>query len=259
MLPLQFAAICSLTCLALLALTGRLDFMQREFSAPWRRVVAALLFGGILTIVVFYPLAGGSRLIADDVDEVWFPAVFAGHALLLLFLVTWRALRQVRFTPRSFPFDHIAADLRHGVALGLAGWAITIAVTMGVAGIAVGSGVGPSPPQEIPPLIAWMAALPLTRKLLIIVAAMTVEELFFRGFLQRRVGLVLSSVLFTLAHASYGLPFMMVSVLTISLLIGRALQQRGRLLPCIVAHGVFDAIQLLIILPWAVRMIGGES
>jgi membrane protease YdiL (CAAX protease family) len=86
-----------------------------------------------------------------------------------------------------------------------------------------------------------------------------VEEWFFRGFLQRRIGLILSSTLFALAHAGYGLPFMVISVLTISLLIGRALQRRGRLLPCIVAHGVFDAIQLLVIMPLAVRMMAGHA
>jgi membrane protease YdiL (CAAX protease family) len=48
---------------------------------------------------------------------------------------------------------------------------------------------------------------------------------------------------------------MLFSVLVISLVIGWTLRRTGRLLPCIVAHGVFDAIQLLIILPVAVRLL----
>ena len=58
-----------------------------------------------------------------------------------------------------------------------------------------------------------------------------------------------------LRAARYGLPLMLVSVFIISLLIGWTMRQTGRLLPCIVAHGVFDAIQLLIIIPLAMRMI----
>ena len=96
--------------------------------------------------------------------------------------------------------------------------------------------------------------MPIAYKLIIVIVAMTVEEAFFRGFLQARFGLVVSSVLFALSHFSYGLPFMIVGVFTISLVIGRAFQRSGDLLPCIIAHGIFDSIQLFVILPWAVRM-----
>src|SRR5206468_6808878 len=105
-------------------------------------------------------------------------------------------------------------------------------------------------PHEAPPIMIWLAGLPLTYKLIIIAAAMTVEEAFFRGFLQPRVGLVASSILFALSHFSYGLPFMIVGVFTISLVIGGTLARTGDLLPCIVAHGIFDGVQLLIVLPW---------
>jgi len=84
---------------------------------------------------------------------------------------------------------------------------------------------------------------------------MTVEEGFFRGFLQPRVGLLVSSVLFAFAHFSYGLPSLAIGVFTISLLIGYTFDRTRSLVPCIVVHGVFDAIQLLVVLPWAVRLL----
>jgi membrane protease YdiL (CAAX protease family) len=46
---------------------------------------------------------------------------------------------------------------------------------------------------------------------------------------------------------------MIVGVFTISLVIGRAFERTGDLLPCVVAHGIFDGVQLLVILPWAVQ------
>jgi hypothetical protein len=47
---------------------------------------------------------------------------------------------------------------------------------------------------------------------------------------------------------------MIVGVFTISLVIGRTLARSGDLLPCIIAHGVFDSVQLFIVLPLAVHM-----
>jgi membrane protease YdiL (CAAX protease family) len=143
--------------------------------------------------------------------------------------------------------------LRRGLATGAGGWLLTLMIT-GIATAAAGVSGRVSEPTQIPPVMAWLAALPISSKLIIVVAAMTVEEAFFRGFLQPRVGLFLSSVMFALSHFSYGLPFMIVGVFTISLIIGRAFARSGDLLPCIIAHGVFDAVQLLVILPLAVRM-----
>jgi membrane protease YdiL (CAAX protease family) len=253
---LQVATIGSVAFLAWCAAFGRLDFLREEFRSLPRRIVAGVLLTGILATVVFYPVTGGATV---DVEDLWFPALFLSHALLAVFLVAWWGLKSFQSIPQflALRMDHLRGDVAYGVSVGLAGWGITIAVTMGVAAAAFAAGFGPSAPQEIPPLMVWLAGLPILQKLAIIGAAMTVEEAFFRGFLQPRLGLWVSSILFALAHASYGLPLMIVSVLTISVLIGRAFEQRGRLVPCIVAHGVFDAIQLLIILPWAVRMVQG--
>ena len=102
--------------------------------------------------------------------------------------------------------------------------------------------------------MVWLTELPLAYKLAIVVAAMTVEEAFFRGFLQPRFGLVVSSGLFALSHFNYGLPFLIIGVFTISLVIGLTLARTGDLLPCIIAHGIFDSVQLFIVLPWVVHL-----
>jgi membrane protease YdiL (CAAX protease family) len=253
---LPLAAVIALLCLALFAGTGRLAFLRQEFPSLWRRVAAGTILTGTLTAAVFYPVTGGS-LQDRGVEGLWFPGLFLGHALLVAFLAAWWAIRPARpaFMSMLPRLDHLREDLRYGLQTGLTGWLITLAVTMSAAAVAMRLGVTAGAPQEVPAVVTWLAGLPLSKKLLIIAAAMTAEEAFFRGFLQRRIGLIPSSILFTLAHAGYGLPFMMISILTISLLIGRALQQRGRLLPCVVAHGVFDAIQLLVVLPWAVHIM----
>jgi membrane protease YdiL (CAAX protease family) len=85
---------------------------------------------------------------------------------------------------------------------------------------------------------------------------MTVEEFFFRSFLQKRIGLVASTILFALAHFSYGNPLMLIGVTVISTVIGIAFYRTRNVLPGIIAHGVFDAIQLFVIVPLAVKMMG---
>ncbi len=77
---------------------------------------------------------------------------------------------------------------------------------------------------QVPPLMLWLADLPIWRKLIVVVVAMTVEEAFYRGFLQPRIGWIPSSLLFALSHAGYGMPTLLASVLAISLVIGWALR-----------------------------------
>lgn len=252
---LQLAALLSLACLALLALAGRLRFVNEEFPTRSRRVAALALLATTLAACVFYPAAAGSDLADIDPAEIWFPALFAGHAVLAGFLVLWWALGKREPPARFLLLERPSLeDVQRGLWMGATGWAITILGTIAIAFPIAESGAVPEP-AEIPPFMLWLAEMPLAQKLVVIAVAMTVEEAFFRAFLQTRIGWIPSSLLFALSHASYGLPMLLVAVLIISLVIGRTLRRTGRLLPCIIAHGVFDAIQLLGIIPFAVRMM----
>jgi membrane protease YdiL (CAAX protease family) len=255
MLPAQLAVLLTVTFFAALLVGGRLDFLAAEFPMRRQRVLALLLLAAVLTSAVFYPAVSPSDAAHFDPDLLVFPFLFVGHVLLALFLVSWWVLgRNQPFGRFLRVHDRRWSDLWFGLQLGAVGWVATIVGT-GLVAIPLGANaVLPETPQ-LPPLMVWLAGLSVPRKLLVIAAAMTAEEAFFRAFLQTRIGWIPSSVLFALAHASYGLPLMMVSVLVISLFIGWGLRQTGRLLPCIVAHGVFDGIQLLVVIPVAVRML----
>lgn len=259
MSQLQLAALLSLLCLAGLALLGYRPYVD-EFRGRLRQTIAAFLLLAILTLAVFYPVTSFGEAEEIDPTMLWFPTLLAGHVLLGTFLVLWWLLRADTTLAR---FLHLSsgdvwAKVRRGVLTGCTGWVLTVTVTGAAASLAAVSG-GVAEPTGVPPIMMWLADLPVLYKLIIVGAAMTVEEAFFRAFLQARVGLVLSSVLFAFSHFSYGLPFMIIGVFTISLLIGRIFARSGDLLPCIVAHGVFDGVQLLIVLPWAVRMWGSAA
>lgn len=71
------------------------------------------------------------------------------------------------------------------------------------------------------------------------------EEVFFRGFLQPRIGLVAQAVLFALVHLSYVNVLEVVFTLTLGLVLGAVRRRTGSLWAPIVAHFTFDLLQLL--------------
>jgi len=255
--PLQLAMLSAVACVALLAALGRLGFLHEEFGGRARRALAMLLLLAILTGCVFYPAVARDQSVMEP-DTLWFPALFLGHFLFATFLLSWWRLRADISLVRLLHLDQlILDDLGSGIRFGCMGWVATMLVTASVALLLQGAGAA-GQTAELPPFMLWIAHLSLLRKLVVILVAMTVEEAFFRGFLQPRIGWIPSSLLFVLGHASYGLPLMLVSVLVISLVLGWRFRQTQRLLPCIMAHGTFDAIQLLIVIPWAVHTLEGK-
>lgn len=104
-------------------------------------------------------------------------------------------------------------------------------------------------PQAPPAVIPWLAGRPILLRLAIAASAGLVEEAFFRGFLQPRIGIGLSTIFFALAHLSYDQPIMLVGVTLLSLLYGLLTRWRQNIWPAIVAHFLFDAVQLLVVIP----------
>jgi membrane protease YdiL (CAAX protease family) len=253
MSPLEIAALCGLSCVVLFSLLGWVPYRD-EFRWGWRRFVALLLWFGVLVSIVFLPVAHGVEGGHLDPQLLWFPQLFEGHVVIACFLFAWWRLRGdiTLATLLSLSASGLGRKVKDGIVAGITGWMITILVTGTVAG-----GLAEASTEldgtQIPEIIVWLATLPLSHRLCIIVAAMTFEEAFFRAFLQPRIGLVASSILFALGHFSYGLPYLVVGVFTISLVLGRTFTRHGDLIPCIVAHGVFDGIQLLVVLPCAVH------
>lgn len=195
---------------------------------------------------------------SKQMEDAPFYGIFAMHAILIVFLIGWwlaagrPAMREFLNIRHERPAEVAAI----GISVGVGGWMFTIITAMIVGVVLQATGALDQPPQP-PEMIGWMAALPIWKKALIILSAMTVEEFFFRSFLQKRVGLVASTVLFALAHFTYGNPLMLIGVTLVSIVIGITFWRTKNVVPGIIAHGVFDAIQLFVIVPFAVRMMSG--
>ncbi|MFN2443433.1 MAG: lysostaphin resistance A-like protein [Thermoanaerobaculia bacterium] len=223
-------------------------------AAKW---FAYLWFWGFVSGVTVLVIQSSTASAQVDTANIPFWSLFMLHVLLMVFLIGWWAsvgrpsiTEYMNLSTRGF-----AQNAAIGVAVGIGGWILTIAIALIVGSILMGMGLMPED-AEPSPMIPWMAALPIWKKALIVFSAMTVEEFFFRGWLQKRVGLILSTILFAIAHAGYGQPFLLVGVTIVSLVIGYTFYRTRNLWPCIIAHGVFDAIQLLVIVPIVLQVTG---
>ena len=189
-----------------------------------------------------------------------FYSVFTMHVILVIFLIGWWAatgrpgMREFLNIRGERPGEVVAL----GVAVGVGGWIFTIVMAVIVSLALRGLGLMDEPGQP-PAMIGWLAALPIWKKALIILSAMTVEEAFFRSFLQKRIGLVASTILFALAHFTYGNPLLLVGVTIVSLVIAFTFYRTKNVVPGVIAHGVFDAIQLFLIVPFAMKMMGAGA
>jgi len=254
--PLLFIAV---VYAAMIVLNERYRlFAADRFPTPAAKAAAyvwlGLLMFGLVVLIV------GSALhtpTARELARIPFYSLFSLHAILVVFLAGWWLL-----TGRPPLRDFLTLRggrggemLLTGFAVGVGGWIVTIIMAVLIAAILSATGLLPKPGQP-PPMIAWMAALPLWKKALVVLSAMTIEEAFFRGWLQTRVGLLASTMLFALAHSGFGQPFLLIGVALISLIIGVTFYRTKSLLPGIVAHGIFDAVQLFVVIPVLFRMMG---
>lgn len=248
-----------LVWLAIVFLNERHNLLSCDrFPSPLMKWLAYLWLGGFLIMMAL--LVTGAALnppTPQVIARLTLLDLFVMQGALVLFLVGWwflsgrPPLREFLQIRHERPAEVAAI----GFSVGVGGWVITICMAALVALLLQSTGMMEDPPPP-PALIPWMAKLAWWKKALIIMSAMSVEEFFFRSFLQKRIGLVASTILFALAHFTYGNPLMLIGVTVISLVISIGFWRTKNVLPGIIAHGVFDAIQLYVIVPVAVRMMG---
>ncbi len=249
----SFLAALLLSGVAVLALVSSRRLAIEVFPSASRRALALALLTLTLAVACAGPLLEYSDTDPNmEIPDLPFGALFLGHGLLSAFLFLWWLLAG---RPPIRQYLHLRLDdlrdgLRLGAAAGAAGWAVTMTMMAIVGTVAVTVEPGSLPDDgAIPSTVRTIVELAWYERLLLVLSAGIVEEAFFRSFLQTRGGLVLSSVLFTMSHMSYGLPLMLVGVFAVSVVFGLVFRARRDVLPCMVAHSVFDAIQLFLILP----------
>ena len=86
--------------------------------------------------------------------------------------------------------------------------------------------------------------------LMIVILRVISEEIFFRGFLVEKIGIVASSGIFALFHIGYGSIAEIIGAFVLGLILAKAFQLNKNLYPNILAHAAYNAIAL-----WAIFMV----
>lgn len=268
-------------------------FLPPGFRVLWRRVAAGAALAGLLALGVFGPLGSFGLDVEPDFSKITTPQLFLLHFLMMGTLGVWfllgyagvegpartdtdlartetddfvapapppRPSLSAQFAAQlGFRTSNVWGEIGLGIALGIAAWVAVLLALMGVAAVLWAVGGEDAVPQQPPAMVPFIAALPILVRVLISLSAGVVEETFFRGFLQPRIGIVLSTVFFALAHLSYGQPFMLIGITVLSLIYGLLVKWRQNIWPAVAAHVFFDSIQLLVIVPSVLRMIPGAG
>jgi len=250
-------------------LTFTHGLMPPGFRQPWRRLTGSLIVAGVLYVGVFAAL-GMVGLERGPLPASIPPLqLFELHALLLVALAFWLllgfageplgglGLGRVFARQLGLATARPAKEAGLGLGLGLLVWPLLVLCMLVVMGLLSAFGAENLLPKQPAPLIVWIAGLPAGLKVGLALSAGVVEELFFRGFLQPRVGIGVSTLLFVLAHLSYDQPFLLVGVSILSLVFAALVWWRQNVWPAIAAHFLFDAVQLLILIPWLLHQWPG--
>jgi membrane protease YdiL (CAAX protease family) len=230
------------------------------FDARLRRALGTGVVALILWAAAFAPLAALGEP-PPDAAELTIPRLFFLHGLLVAALAVWYA---VAYIPRfdgpgwraAFGLEGSARrELAIGTGVGLAIWLGVLLVLLLLAGLVSLLGGREALPQQPPAMVLWIGALPLWARAAVAISAGVVEEIFFRGFLQPRAGVLASTALFALAHLGYGQPFMLVGVTLLSLLYAELRRRRRSVWAPIAAHAIFDLVQLLVVVPLVAKAL----
>ena len=72
------------------------------------------------------------------------------------------------------------------------------------------------------------------------------EELLFRGAVQPRLGLLLTTLLFAIGHLQYGLTLATLQVFVIGLVLGLMRKRTGNVVVCMVSHATYNMVGTLL-------------
>jgi membrane protease YdiL (CAAX protease family) len=256
LLPLIFIGI---VWIAIIVLNETMHLFASDRFPSTAAKIAAYIWLGLLLfgLAAEVTMSAHHQPTKADLARLPFWQLFLLHAVLVVFLVGWWLLTGRPPLRRFLNLEGGKSGemVMTGIAVGVGGWIFTLLVAAMIAAILAASGLMPVKPH-VSPMIGWIVSLAAWKKVMIVLSAMTIEEAFFRGWLQKRVGLIASTILFALAHVGLGQPLLLIGVGVISLVIGFTFYRTKNLLPGIIAHGIFDGVQLFVIIPMVFKVAG---
>lgn len=245
------AAVVGLAGFVISALPDRAARILRDHDIPLAAgavAATALLFLDVVVVLgvpLVYATAGIERILAGAAAGAYTPVVPSIPELALRRLgklAIWCGpFVAFLVVARNVDLDDVLAEIDvtgrpRDLLLGVAWTVPTYLLLVGTGRLVHGLGiVGPGGG-------GGAAAATMAHAVLISVTAGIGEEVFFRGFLQPRIGLVPQAIWFSLEHAAYlSIPQLAVALVA-GLLFGFAYRQTESLTVPIVAHVLYDIV-----------------
>lgn len=265
-LLLHFAAPAALAVATIVYLdlrSRRIGLEPPGFADPLRRAIGLAALAIALALACFAPLtSSGSAPTARDLAALPEWQLFALHILMVAAILTWYGAGyggsggsladQLGLRARA-----AWREIGFGVVFGIGAWVLVIAGAWLIALVVAALGGADLLPKAPSGAVVWLARRSVGLRVGLALSAGLVEESFFRGLLQPRIGLVFSTLLFASAHLSYGQPFLLVGITLLSLLYGLLVRWRQSVWAAVAAHATFDLVQLLIVVPSLLDSFGG--
>jgi uncharacterized protein len=87
-----------------------------------------------------------------------------------------------------------------------------------------------------------ISSIPFLLIIYFFIVRVFLEEWFFRGFLVKRIGCLLSSALFAIFHVGYGSIIQLVGAFALGFVLAKNYQKLGNILPLYFAHMLYNFV-----------------
>ncbi|MBI5159087.1 CPBP family intramembrane metalloprotease [Candidatus Micrarchaeota archaeon] len=188
-----------------------------------------------IAAVTFYLLL----TLATSITSPYFPTIaLSAFMLLAPFYWMWKN-NQTSFSQALQKLAATREQLAQNMLKG-ACWTLAmffVVAMIGITTLALGF-------NDQAKVLEKVTSLPLYILVFAIVIAPISEEVFFRGFLSPRIGVIASSILFALAHFSYGSKVEIIGAFAVGIMLALQLKQHKTLVVPITAHVLFNLISI---------------
>lgn len=125
--------------------------------------------------------------------------------------------------------------------------ALKLIFTMFVASVIIGSMLYDAGLNDLSKVDLIIGQFGLYSLLYLTIIRATAEEIFFRGFLVKRVGVIASTVFFAVLHVGYGSVAEVVGALYLGFILAYVFSKNKSIIPNIFAHVLFNIFSVFIL------------
>jgi hypothetical protein len=174
-------------------------------------------------------------LIREDIS------ILTSSLVFILFPFYWLKLEGKKYNSILKEYGLIVKDKLKIIISGILGLFLIIFIVGLIGSIFYFFGINDQANvKEVVKSLPWIA-FPIA-----VLIAPIAEEIFFRGFLLKKVGILISAVIFALLHFAYGSIVEITVAFVIALLLSYLFIKTKSLWPSIIAHGLFNLMSLIV-------------